>query len=935
MFIVLHRQLAHRLQTNRKRALSDLIDCYCAKTSRSKKLAQQWRPFVADNRTIVGFDRTWKEMVYQIVSTRSSGSRIWDVDGNEYVDTALCLGANLLGHSPECVVNAIQDQLSRGYEVAVQNYLLGEVSEKVCRMTQNERLTYCHSGSEAIETAIRVARASTGRDRIAYFTRDIHGRTDVVLGRPVNVNGRQRTLPQVAGIPQQVLDHAVVLEYGTPEAIEAIREQASKLALVLVEPVRTRNPDLQPVDFLKELRRLADAEGFLLVFDEIVTGFRAHQGGVQALFNVKADLTTYGKVLGGGLPIGVLAGKAEFIDLIDGGQWRFGDDSYPEADITASGGTMIKHPLSLAAANAIVKHLETEGPDLQEKLNQKAATVATELNIFYQAAGLPVHIEQFSSFFRPTFTGNRKFEGLFQYYLRMEGIHTNPPSPSFLSTAHTAEDLETIIRAYKRAAKSMAEAGFFEELLPPSAATYSGNRKEQSKDHSEHHVPMLPNIFRFLVERDTPDAHHWNLAVLLQSSDPLRSTMLAAALRHLIARHDALRLRFRKSEEGWYAILVNEPGEVPFSFHDLSQTPVDQRSTELLQISEKLQASLDLADGPLLRVAHFDLGSAGHRLLVIIHHFVMDGLSWRPFWEDFQTAYEQLCRNEKVIFQVSSSSFEQWAVALNKFAKSQPINAETEHWLALPWQQVKPLPLDHQATNGSNTNQSARQIRIELTVEETKKFLGVSDVPQKVDLLYTALAGSLGEWTNSDTVLFEVMGHGREEELFEDLDLFGTVGFFISYTPLVLQLPSNSRDTALCRLLSDQIHQILRKGLTFDLLRFLSAEVKTQDVLRKLPCAEVMFNYMGQRKRLDIEPTGSTLSLAHESTGLTHSPRGVRYYPLAISSEIWKDRLRFNFVYSENLHRPETIERFAGRYRTILLELVEAAQKAKKMPASV
>ncbi len=340
------RGLTERQQT----AIDDLVRRYTVQTSESKRLAQLWRPRLADNRTIVGFDRRWKELVYQIVSDRSAGSRIWDVDQNEYIDVAMGFGTNLLGHSPSFVVAAVHEQLDRGFEVAVQNRLLGEVSDMICAATHNERLAYTYSGSEAVETAIRLARTVTGRDKVAYFTDDIHGRSDVVLGSGIDADGECRTVPLVAGVPQHVVDDAVVLEYGSERALEIIRSQASELALVLVEPVRTRNPDLQPVGFLRELRSIADERGFLLVFDEIVTGFRSHPGGVQALFDVQADITTYGKVLGGGLPIGVVAGAAQFIDIVDGGPWTFGDDSFPEADITASGGTMIKHPLALAAA---------------------------------------------------------------------------------------------------------------------------------------------------------------------------------------------------------------------------------------------------------------------------------------------------------------------------------------------------------------------------------------------------------------------------------------------------------------------------------------------------------------------------------------------------------------------------------------------------------
>ena len=258
-----------------------------------------------------------------------------------------------------------------------------------------------------------------------------------------------------------MVDDALVLEYGTDRALDVIRAHASELALVLVEPVRSRNPDLQPVDFLRELRRLADDHGFLLVFDEIVTGFRAHQGGVQALFDVRPDITTYGKVLGGGLPIGVVAGKSRVHRRRStAGPWSFGDDSFPEADITASGGTMIKHPLTLAASRAVLTHLQEQGPSLQADLNRRTAEAVAAINEAYADGRLPIHVEHFSSFFRPTFTGPTRFAGLFQYYLRERGIHTNPPSPSFLSTAHTEAIIEAVVAAYVAAGREMGRSGF-------------------------------------------------------------------------------------------------------------------------------------------------------------------------------------------------------------------------------------------------------------------------------------------------------------------------------------------------------------------------------------------------------------------------------------------------------------------------------------------
>lgn len=453
------------LDDRQRSAIDDLVARYGAMTRRSRDLADRWRPQLADNRTIVGFDRQWKDLVYQIVAERSSGPRIWDVDGNEYVDTALCFGAVLLGHSAPIVVDAVQEQLSKGFAVGVQSDLLGEVTAKILAMSENERLTYCHSGGEAVETAIRIARTSTARDKVVYFTDDIHGRSDIVLGRAVGAGGTLRTVPMVAGVPQHVVDDAIVLDYGSPEALEVIRSYASDLAAVVVEPVRTRNPDLQPRGFLRDLRDLADRSGFLLVFDEVVTGFRVHQRGVQGLWDVRADLTTYGKVLGGGMPIGVVAGAAELVDVIDGGPWRFGDGSYPSADITGSGGTMIKHPLSLAAAGAVLDHLVDAGPDLQVGLTATVSDLAADLNDHYRRHGIPIHVEQFGSFFRPTFSASRRFEGLFQYYLRERGVHMNPPSPSFLSTAHGPDEVALVASAYREAGTEMARLGL---LDPPS-----------------------------------------------------------------------------------------------------------------------------------------------------------------------------------------------------------------------------------------------------------------------------------------------------------------------------------------------------------------------------------------------------------------------------------------------------------------------------------
>ena len=307
-------------------------------------------------------------MVYPIITERSQGSRIWDVDGNEYIDIVNGFGPIMLGHRPDFVENAIAKQLSEGFETGPQSPLAGKVAQLFCEMTGNERMTFCNTGSEAVLAALRVARTVTGRNKVVSFAGDYHGLFDEVLVKGIrNKAGEPQAAPVAPGIPRESVANMVVLDYGEAESLEWIRKNAKDLAAVLVEPVQSRHPDLQPIEFLKELRDITQKSGTALVFDEVVTGFRVHAGGCQALFGIRADLATYGKVVAGGMPIGILAGKSEYMDALDGGTWRFRDDSYPEVGVTFFAGTFVRHPLAVAATLAVLEHLQKQGPSLKKR----------------------------------------------------------------------------------------------------------------------------------------------------------------------------------------------------------------------------------------------------------------------------------------------------------------------------------------------------------------------------------------------------------------------------------------------------------------------------------------------------------------------------------------------------------------------------------------
>ena len=300
--------------------LDQLIDKFCKRTSKSKQQAYERRLILADSRTSAGFRLLWKEMLYTLCADRAAGARIWDIDGNEYVDVAMGYGALLFGHTPPSI-EGLQTHFNRGIQMGLISDSVRQAAELVRDLTGVERVSFCNSGTEAVMIALRLARTVTGRSKIAFFEGSYHGFFDEVLVRPsISVDGGTCMAPIAPGITGSSAENALVLEYGEPKSLEVLAKHADELAAVLVEPVQSRRPDLQPVEFLSELRRLTRNSGAALIFDEVITGFRVHPRGVQGVFDIEADIVTYGKGIGAGVPVAVVAGKSAYIDAIDGGQ---------------------------------------------------------------------------------------------------------------------------------------------------------------------------------------------------------------------------------------------------------------------------------------------------------------------------------------------------------------------------------------------------------------------------------------------------------------------------------------------------------------------------------------------------------------------------------------------------------------------------------------
>ncbi|MET9394537.1 MupA/Atu3671 family FMN-dependent luciferase-like monooxygenase [Streptomyces sp. NPDC006624] len=461
-----------------QRHLDDLVRRYTARTATSKRIAQRYRRVLADSRAVVGFRSGTKEMLYPIAGRRASGARLEDVDGNEYVDITMGFGVLLFGHEPDFVTEAVRDHLSRGIQLGPRTVETGEAAELLAELTGMERVAFANSGTEANSAALRLARAATGRDRIVTFLGAYHGHADNVLGRPFGSGAADRaTVPVSRGIPQAAVSDLLVLDYGSDSALETIAAHAGEIAAVVVEPVQSRHPSLQPVAFVHKLRELTRRHGIVLLFDEMLTGFRPALRGAQDLYGVTPDLATYGKLLGGGFPIGAIAGRADILDGVDGGYWSYGDDSYPPADTTFFGGTYIQHPVSMVAARAVLTHLKEHSPLLQERLNARTAGLAAALNGFFEAEEYPLRMTHFGSQFR--FEHRADMELLY-HHLMLRGVHVWEWRNFFLSTAHSDGDIEQVADAVRDSLRELRSAGFFPAPAAPApraAATHPAPRE--------------------------------------------------------------------------------------------------------------------------------------------------------------------------------------------------------------------------------------------------------------------------------------------------------------------------------------------------------------------------------------------------------------------------------------------------------------------------
>jgi non-ribosomal peptide synthase protein (TIGR01720 family) len=460
-----------------------------------------------------------------------------------------------------------------------------------------------------------------------------------------------------------------------------------------------------------------------------------------------------------------------------------------------------------------------------------------------------------------------------------------------------------------------------------AAVAKEGRRSEAEQETITGEVLLSPVQARFF-ELGLPDPHHYNQARLLKLSQPLAPEFLQSAVAHLLLHHDALRLRFIQSGKKWTQVCSEPETTVPFERVDISQAA----ETDLLRShAARIHASLNLHEGPIIRVALFDGGGASPSyLLIVVHHLAVDTISWGVLLEDLETAYRQLSAGEQVSLPRKTTSFKSWTRQLAQFAQSSAIEPEIDYWTSRGALPVTKLPVDHA---GANTVASRRTISASLTAAETRAVL--QDLPAKHrtqinEVLLAAIARAFSAWMQTRAVLIDLEGHGREQ-IVEGVDLARTTGWFTSIFPVVLDLRQSSKPLEALRAVKEQLRAVPNRGIGYGLLRYLSGRKEVVEHLSRMAQAEVRFNYLGQQDR---SLSSSQLFVStHDSGADAQSLRGERGYLLNIIASVSDGCLRFDWTYSENVHTKQTIERLAATTLAELRALLGEAEEPVYAPS--
>ncbi len=422
-------------------------------------------------------------------------------------------------------------------------------------------------------------------------------------------------------------------------------------------------------------------------------------------------------------------------------------------------------------------------------------------------------------------------------------------------------------------------------------------------------VPLTP-IQHWFFERKLAQPQHWNQSMLLEGPTTFSPAHLQQIIEQLMLHHDALRMRFRQENGHWQQFYSLPNTDVPYMSIDISMLSESERQNYMKHTFLQQQASLHLEKGPLVRFVHFYQGkSQPCRLFIVIHHLVIDTVSWSILLDEIETACAQLLRGERIVFDPKTTSFKHWAELLQEYARSQHFIMEAAYWLEEARMRVERLPRDL-STSGQTTGSeaSSRTIVAVLTPEETQRLQEAAQAYRAAsnELVLTALALALARWTGTSQLLIALEGHGREE-LSDQLGFSRSLGWYTTLFPLLLQIEKADEPGTCLQMIKEQRRAVPGRGISYGLLRYLHDDPVLTERLRTLPTPEILFNYLG---RIDhASSTESMFSPVGEESECDHHPENTRSHLFEINAYIIADRLEIHWTYSNQAHHERTVRK--------------------------
>ncbi|MFX0544540.1 amino acid adenylation domain-containing protein [Roseovarius sp. S1116L3] len=906
---------ADKITPAQRAHIDQLTARYTAKTAKSKELTAHYRPFHADPRTASGFNQLWKDIVYQIVTVKSKGSRLIDVDGNEYIDILNGFGPGFLGHSPDLVVKAVEEQLHAGFEVGPQSLAAMEASQLFCEVTGNDRASFVCTGSEAVYAAMRLARTVTSRDRIVMFARDYHGNFDEVLVRGIDSTDGPRTLPLAPGIPRDSVKNVIVLPYGTPQALDYIRRNADSLAAVIVEPVQSRRPELRPTEFIREVRCITEKSGSLFIFDEVVTGFRFGPRGAQGFYGVKADLVTYGKVVGGGMPIGVVSGQARYMDTFDGGIWNYGDDSFPDAPVTFFAGTFVRHPLAMASLKAMLTYFKSQPDFFWKTVAAKGDRVAGTLDKWFADNDFPFQMPNCGSLMYLRIGEDQKFGALLGAHLRDRGVFMLEGFPSYMTASHDDEDMDHIIAAMQDSALELRSAGMLTgreavmydgpviDHAPPRLSLPGGEAAIAAAMRAPLGILSVPTteaqreIWAAMIV--TPEVvPAYNESVTLKLVGPIDRAALIKAVTTGLHRHDALRSTF--SADGM-TMHIHPDLDVDVPLVDLTgKQKKSQENALKTLLDEHVETPFNMVSGQFVRAHLVAFSPDDHHLIITAHHIVCDGWSIDVIMSDISKLYTAL--TEKCAADLPPvQSIIDYARAEADWERSDAFEEDRAYWLE-KFQAPDPaldLPTDRPraAARTVAARRLDRALDSDLTVRlrKTASRQGVT----LVNLLLAVFNLHLARVTGADAVTVGVPAAGQASR-----GMAGVVGHCVNLMPLRSRIDRAARFSDYVA----DIRSIMLEGSEHQHFSF-GMIVRQLCIHRdpaRVPLTPVMFN-------IDNGIDLSNMRFGTAEAEFISNPRAFENFEIFLNMTIGREIIQAEWTYNTHLFDEATmIQHMAG-----------------------